>query len=127
MQAKVSAYQASMPALALLQMPGTRPRHWEALEARLGQPCNPAAVQLTLRRLVELQLFNHTHFIEELAVKAREQLELDQLLQVGARGWGSCTSSSPRIKGTMFVLVILDTVDMTCGTGTQVHLPPFAE
>lgn len=82
MQGKVSAYLATLPVIELLQAPGTRPRHWEALEARMEVACSPHTQALTLEYLLDIGLRQYAAFVAELAVKAQEQLELDELLQV---------------------------------------------
>lgn len=83
MQAKLQAFKAMLPMIAVLQSPSLRPRHWQALEARTGRCCDPATCSLTVQDMLDMNLAQHAEWITgELAAHAEEQQKLEQLLEV---------------------------------------------
>ena len=81
--AKLVDFNATLPVVTAMQAIGIRPRHWEALSARVGAPCDPANVELTLARILELKFSQQSLFVlGELTTKAHEQHELYLLLTV---------------------------------------------
>nr|XP_045596380.1 dynein axonemal heavy chain 6-like [Procambarus clarkii] len=121
LQALVSHLHEKLPVLEALTDSALRPRHWQEIDAALGQPLPPA---LTLAHVDHMALHQHAHTLQQVAHTAQLQRQMENRLKKVEESWEAATI--PVVEYTrkdMYVLGdLVDLESLLLHTDLTLHL-----
>ncbi|GBF98747.1 dynein heavy chain axonemal [Raphidocelis subcapitata] len=132
LKGQVEAFKEVAPLAAALRAPGMRPRHWEALSAKIGQPVSLEG-GLTLAQAVERGLMAHLPAITAAAEVAGKEYAIEQALDKLAAEWEAAEVGvvAYRDSGTHVDEALVQQLDdhlvMLQSMGFSPHKRPFEE
>lgn len=86
LKAKVESMRDKAPVIADMRNPSLKPRHWDLIENIVGQKL-VSDQPLTLTRLTELGVFEHSERIQEVSGQASSEASLEALLKKVDESW----------------------------------------
>ncbi|VDL92757.1 unnamed protein product [Schistocephalus solidus] len=84
---KVDKMRVMLPAISDMRNPALKPRHWTLLEEVIGFSMKDLPMPLNLGKLVELNAFQHSERIQEIAGMASSEASLETLLKKVEDSW----------------------------------------
>ncbi|GBG29641.1 Dynein heavy chain 7, axonemal [Hondaea fermentalgiana] len=108
------AFKSYMPLIRALASPALRERHWNALGELIQEEISPN--DLTLQRLIDLNIMDRMEEVETITVKAEKEFALEKNIEAMAAEWNGIDFSTMEykntgtfvIKGTDDVIALLD-------------------
>ena len=80
MKGELDNFRDTIPLIQDLRSEAMRPRHWAALQERVGVEFDPTSSDFTLNEVMKLGLNNHSEFIGELSMNANKELAIEVAL-----------------------------------------------
>jgi dynein heavy chain len=87
MKLELDKFRETVPLIQDLRSKAMRPRHWLALQDRVGVEFDPTSPSFTLNEVVKLGLNAHAEFIGELSTNANKELAIEMALADLERRW----------------------------------------
>ncbi len=87
MKGELDKFRETVPLIADLRNKAMRPRHWAALQERIGKEFDPNSPAFTLNEVVKLGLNEHAEFIGELSGNANKELAIEVALRDLEKRW----------------------------------------
>eukprot|EP00981_Chlorochromonas_danica_P004175 scaffold838_cov160-Ochromonas_danica.AAC.12 len=87
MKADLDSFRETIPLIQDLRNKALRPRHWAALQERVGTEFDPKSPTFTLNEVVKLGLNSHAEFIGELSANANKELAIEVALNDLEKRW----------------------------------------
>lgn len=91
MKAELDSFRETIPLIQDLRNQALRPRHWAALQERVGAEFDPRSKSFTLNEVVKLGLNAHAEFIGELSTNANKELAIEVALNELEKRWSTVT------------------------------------
>jgi len=98
-KARIDNFLALVPLVQPLLSKAMRPRHWEALQAVTGRALDVREGVFRLGHLMEADLLAHTEEVEDLAVSAVKEEQIETKLALIASDWSRQTFTFTTYKG----------------------------
>ena len=89
MKTELDKFRDTTPLIQDLRNQALRPRHWTALQEKVGATFDPKDPSFTLNEVVKLGLENHAEFIGDLSSNANKELAIEQSLGEIENRWMS--------------------------------------
>lgn len=89
MKSQLDSFRETIPLIQDLRSKALRPRHWIALQERVGAEFDPLSPTFTLNEVVKLGLNAHSEFIGELSTNANKELAIEVALNDLETRWSS--------------------------------------
>ena len=89
MKVELDKFRETIPLIQDLRSKALRPRHWLALQERVGAEFDPTSSSFTLNEVVKLGLNAHAEFIGELSTNANKELAIEVALNELEKRWAS--------------------------------------
>jgi len=87
MKSELDKFRETVPLIQDLRSKAMRPRHWLALQDRVGTDFDPSSPTFTLNEVVKLGLNTHAEFIGELSTNANKELAIEIALADLEKRW----------------------------------------
>lgn len=87
MKLELDRFRETLPLIQDLRNKAMRPRHWAALQERVGHEFDPRSPEFTLNEVVKLGLHAHSEFIGELSLNANKELAIETALNDLEKRW----------------------------------------
>lgn len=87
MKVELDKFRETIPLISDLRNQALRPRHWAALQERLGVEFDSKSDSFTLNEVVKLGLTSHAEFIGELSSNANKELAIEMALEDLENRW----------------------------------------
>eukprot|EP01042_Synura_sphagnicola_P000546 gene546-588_t len=89
MRVELDKFRETIPLIQDLRNKALRPRHWAALQERVGAEFDPTSPSFTLNEVVKLGLNAHSEYIGELSTNANKELAIEVALNDLEKRWSA--------------------------------------
>lgn len=110
MKAELDSFRETIPLIQDLRNQALRPRHWAALQDRVGAEFDPRSPSFTLNEVVKLGLNQHAEFIGELSANANKELAIEMALQDLEKRWAEVQLEVGQYKEKYWKLKAVDDI-----------------
>lgn len=110
MKNDLDGFRETIPLIQDLRSKALRPRHWAALQERVGAEFDPNSASFTLNEVVKLGLNTHSEFIGELSANANKELAIEVALEELEKRWAVVELDVGSYKEKYFKLKSVDDI-----------------
>lgn len=108
---KVDSLQETIPVVTYLRNEALQERHWEEIFEILQMRPNLDDDFFTLNSLLELNVQQHKYKLEEIALKAKQELEIELNIERLTQEWKKAVFDTKQHKEQYYVMVHSETVN----------------
>ncbi len=109
-KAELDSFRDTIPLIQDLRNKALRPRHWAALQDRIGTEFDQKSASFTLNEVVRLGFKNHAEFIGELSANANKELAIEVALQDLEKRWSTVELEVGAYKDKYYKLKAVDDI-----------------